>query len=362
MAQQTTLTYWLAASVLVAGVLQVLCLLPSLRASGFHLRWVKAFWTPGVKHMLKLSVPVALGAGVLQISVLMDKAITAALQQYSNHDTMVTQMTLMGHAVRYPMEVGAVSRLDMAQSLYQFPLGVFAIALATAIFPGLSADAMDKDRQRFKASLNHGIDATLFEGLAASVGLIIVREPATRLLLRHGFVTMHDADLIARSLSFYAAGIWAFSLLQILNRAFYAMHDTRTPLVMSVFNIVINLAVELPLVWTHLGESGMAVGTLVSFALQALITLWVLDRRLGGLELRRHLGVAMKMTAACALMWGACWGLEHTPVYPGGFTRLVWAGQLVMLMAVGAGVYLGACAAMGVSLKALTPKGGGKFE
>ena len=72
------------------------------------------------------------------------------------------------------------------------------------------------------------------EGLPASVGLILVAEPAVRLLFQHGQITAHDADLIARSVCFYAGAIWAFSLLQIINRAYYALHDTITPLVLSI--------------------------------------------------------------------------------------------------------------------------------
>jgi putative peptidoglycan lipid II flippase len=298
-----------------------------------------------------------MSAAVLQISVVMDKGISASLSQYTQDGATVTHTSVFGYEMRYPMEEGAVARLNEAQFLYQFPLGVFAIALATAIFPALSADALEKNPQRFKAALKQGIDATLFEGLAASVGLIIVRYPAVRLLFRHGYVTAHDANLMALSLGFYAAGIWAFSLLQILNRGYYALHDTRTPLVMSVVNIALNLVVELPLVWTNLGEAGMAVGTFVSFAVQALVTLWMLDRRVGGLNLRDHALSALKMGVACALMWAACWGVEQLPIYPNAATRTAWAVQLLVLMGVGAGVYLGACKAMGISLaKTMRPR------
>src|SRR3712207_2305553 len=123
------------------------------------------------------------------------------------------------------MEMGAPARLNLAQFLYQFPLGVFAIALATAIFPSLSSDALDRDREKFHSVLRTGIEATLWEGIPATVGLILVSGPAIRLLFQHGQITGHDADLIRSSLLFYAGGIWAFSLLQIVNRAYYALHD-----------------------------------------------------------------------------------------------------------------------------------------
>src|SRR5207302_9022232 len=115
---------------------------------------------------------------------------------------------LFGHVLRRPMEVGATARLNWAQILYQFPLGVFAIALATAIFPGLSSDALERDRTAFKRVLRQGIEATMFEGLAASIGLIIVALPAAKLLFQHGDLTPHDSQLIARSVVFYSSAIW----------------------------------------------------------------------------------------------------------------------------------------------------------
>ncbi len=358
-AKQTALAYWLSGFVLVAGILQVMVLLPALRDVGFRLRWVRHFWTPLVKRMLLMTVPVALGAGVLQLSVLMDKGISLLLAEGIGRDgKLIRQFEVLGQVIRLPMHLGAAARLNWAQFLYQFPLGVFAIALATAIFPSLSADALDRDRTRFKEVMRLGIEATLFEGIAATLGLIIVRYPAVQLLFQHGDVTALDTQLIARSLLFYASAIWAFSLLQIINRAYYALHDTRTPLVMSIVNIVINLVVELPLIWNPwLGESAMAVGTCVSFAVQAVIMLWMLDRRIGGMELRRIAPAVLKMLLAGGLMVLACWGVRASPIYPGGSGKWVWAAQLMLLISVGAGVYLITCALTGVSvLEHLLPK------
>ena len=119
-----------------------------------------------------------------------------------------------------------------------------------------------------------------------------------------------------------------------------------TPLVMSIVNIGLNLVVELPLIW-WLGESGMAVGTLVSFAVQAAVMLWMLDRKVGGLDLRRTLAPVAKMAAATAVMGVACWAVMRSPAYPRGDGRAAWAGQLVLLLGVGATSYLAACAALG---------------
>lgn len=359
-ALQTTLGYWLSFFVLVAGAMQALILFPSLRAVGFRFQPVLHVWTPTIRRMLKLTVPVAVGAGVLQLSVLLDKGISVVLMQGKDASgQVVTHFNAFGHTIRFPMENGAPARLNLAQFLYQFPLGVFAIALATALFPNLSAVAMDKDRSHFKAVLRQGIEATLFEGFAASAGLILIREPAVRLLFQHGQIGPHNADLIAKSVLFYAAAIWAFSLQQILNRGYYAVHDTVTPLVMSIVTLAVNLAVELPLVWTNLGEAGMAVGTLASFAAQAIVMLFMLDRRVAGLGLRELVVPVLKMLTATGLMILACIAVQHSPGYPHGNSRVAWAAQLIVLMGVGAAVYLGTCALMGVdTLTHFIPKRG----
>ncbi len=350
-ALQTTLAYSLGFFVLVAGVLQVLILVPSLRAVGFRFQPVLHFWTPTVRRMLKLTIPVALGAGVLQLSVLLDKGISMALMRgVGRAGQVIDHFIFLGHRIAYPMELGAPARLNLAQFLYQFPLGVFAIALATAIFPGLSADALENDRDRFRSILRKGIEATLLEGLPASIGLILVREPAVRLLFQHGQITAHDADLISRSVLFYSAAIWAFSLQQIINRAYYSLHDMTTPLVMSIVTLVVNLMVEIPLLWTPLAESGMAAGTLVSFALQAVVMLYMLDRRIGGLGLSSSVAPILKMLVATLIMTLACWALRHSPLYPQGNTRFTWAAQMLLVIATGALVYLTACATLGIGV------------
>src|SRR5580704_1401192 len=199
---QIRLAYWLSGFVLIAGVVQIAMLLPALRRIGFRFMWVGNFWTPAVKKLLTLSIPVALSAGVLQISVLADKGITLFLTAGKNP---AEKLQLFHHAWNYPLSIGAAARLNWAQMLYQFPLGVFATAVATAIFPSLSIDAHDKDGEKFKRVLRQGILFTLFEGLPASVGLILVRYPTVRLVFQHGSFKPQDTQWVAMSVVFYSA-------------------------------------------------------------------------------------------------------------------------------------------------------------
>ncbi len=348
-ALQITLAYWLAIGVLVAGVLQVAVLWPALRAIGFRFNLRIAFWTPAARQMLKLAAPLAIAAGVLQLSVVIDEFIGWAFMQGIKDGAAVESFSLLGHTFRYPLALGAPRRIDLAQLLYQFPLGVFATALATAIFPKLSADAMEPGRESFKRTLRQGIEAALWEGLPASVGLMLVCEPITKLLFQHGNTTAADAALIARSAFYFAGGIWAFSLLLVINRAYYALHDTVTPLWASVLNIVLNIAVELPLMW-WMGESAIALGTMVSFIVQAIVTLYLLDRKLGGLGTGQLAKTVGKMLIATLGMGFVGWAITFVPIYPRAETREAWIVQLALQVGLAMVVYLSLCQLLGVNL------------
>lgn len=338
--------YVLAVAVLISGVFQLLWLIPSLLRTGFRFRPVTHFFTPQVRQMLRLTGPVALSAGVLQISTMSDKGITFFLSASRTS----THFHFLGHLVRYPMEAGALARLNWAQYLYQFPLSIFATAVATVIFPRLSASALAENRDPFKYTLRRGIEAILFIGLPASIGLMVVAHPAAALIFQHGDFHPHDTDLVARSTMLYAAAIWAFSLQQIINRAYYSIHDTKTPLYWGIINLLINTAVEVPLLWTGLTESGMAAGTLVSFAVQSLAMLFLLNRRIGGLRLGKLLAPVSKMLFAAAAMLAACLAVQHLSVYPHHQGRIAWAEQLFILMTLGIAVYLGICQLLGISI------------
>ena len=327
-------TIWIAIAVLVSGVLQALLLWPSLRAVGFALDPRAGLLTPATRRMLALSLPVALSAGVLQVSVLLDKGIAFFLAAAPGTEP----------AGWFPMAAGAAARLNWAQFLYQFPLGVFAIAIATAIFPTLSRDAAENNgrNDKFRNGLRKGVEAALFIGLPASAGLMLVATDATRVLFERGEFTPFDTKLVAMSVLVYSAAVWAFSVQQIINRAYYALQDTRTPLVWSGINLGLNLVIEIPLIWLlprPWGEVGMAAGTLVSFSIQAVLMLWLLSKRTGGLGLRRSVGPIAVMLLATGLMTAACLLARLLPIWPAGTTTTPAAARLLLTMLLGGGVY-----------------------
>ncbi|MEN0021465.1 MAG: lipid II flippase MurJ, partial [Planctomycetota bacterium] len=279
------------------------------------------------KQVLRRFGPVMIGMGALQINTLADTAIAM-------WPVWVGPM-IFGTA--YPLDVASNSVLGFTQRLYQFPLGVFGIAVATAVFPML-ARAADREAD-FADTLRRGLRLSLFIGLPASVGLIAVRHDLTAVIYG-GPASAFSDDGLARSAAVllgYATAVWAYSLNQVLARAFYARGDTATPMRISLVMVAINLAAGLSLMWP-LGEAGLAWATAIAACLQFVLLAWLVRHKLG-VRIIEAGSVRTIATAAVgsALVAVTVWGLGLAFGPPQS-----WATQLVRLVActaAGAGAY-----------------------
>jgi len=183
----------------------------------------------------------------------------------------------LGYA--YPLDDHANAILSFTQRLYQFPLGVFGIAVATAVFPLLARNADEPDR--FLATLARGLRLSFFIGLPATVGLILIRHELTFVMYSGGrsAFSSNGSSRAAFVLLGYAPGIWAYSLNHVLTRAFYASGDMRSPMRVGILMVLVNLALNLTLIWFW-QEAGLAISTSVSACLQLVILSIVLRRHL----------------------------------------------------------------------------------
>ncbi len=253
-----------AGAVVAAGVVQVAWELLALRQANVlislrrRLRLadashaVKRAWSALMKQWLVMLFALA----VFQINTLMD-ALIAMFFSGAPGETMM----LFGRTVRTPMETGAVAVISAASRLYEFPLGVFAIAVATAIFPAL-ANAAD-DRDRLSALLRQGLRLTVYIGLPASIGLCLVGHPLARTIYYGvGAIEADDARRVAWVLLGYAPAVWAYSMNHVLTRTFYAREDAITPARVAAGMVGLNLALNLLLIWP-LGAAGLALSTAV---------------------------------------------------------------------------------------------------
>ena len=283
-------------------------------------------------------LPMLLGLGVFQVNTLLDGLLAFGLSAPADAPDAV--LRLLGFEAAYPIRTGGVTTLTLAQRLYQFPLGVFGIAIATAIFPRLSAHAGDP--AAFSRTLRRGVWMSLAIGVPATVGLLAVRLPLARVVFERGAFDAADAAAVARVLAGYASAVWAYMLMHLWTRSFYAHDDAATPLKVAVAAVGLNLGLNLTLIWP-LGAAGLAWSTAASATAQAGVLAWILRRRGwlqagpaadAGLPARLPAAV-LGGTAAMAAALGVTGLLAPAALLSGPGVL----AQLVLLVLVGAAAY-----------------------
>jgi putative peptidoglycan lipid II flippase len=285
--------YWVALAVLLAGMVQVAQMLPSLYRSGVELRWLLSARDPAIREIIVSMLPMMLGLSAVQLNTYMDTQIAWWLSP-DGHNKL-THFFLFGWQVRTPMDSGAVGMLSVAQRLYMLPVGVFGVSMATAIFPQMSRAAACGDQSELKRLLVSGLGKTLFISIPASVGMVLVCKPL--------ITVIYTADGLERSSAaamWFCAGIWAFEAQMVILRMYYAQADRITPVKVAVSMVGLNFSLNLVLVW-FLQEGGIALSTTFCAALQCVILLTILRKRMGRLglgALRRPLLLGLLATVA----------------------------------------------------------------
>ena len=292
--------YVLAGSVLVAGVLQLGMQLPVLRALGFRFDYNWAGSRAAIGRIVRAMGPMVLGLAITQINTIADSLIAWGLAATPGGPERIDWL---GGTVRYPMQQGAAAAIYYGERLYQFPLGILGLAVATAIFPLLSRHAARGDHRRLGADMTLGLRLVLFLGFPAGVGLIMLAEPLARLLFERGEFTPHDTARTARMIATYASGVWAYCALPVLVRGYYALGDRMTPVRVGLVVVGLNLAMNVMLIWP-LAEAGLAVATAVSAAVQASLLAVLFSRRKSPLDWP-ILGATTARTALATLVMAA---------------------------------------------------------
>ena len=254
--------FFIASAVVAAGLIQISIQIPPLRAAGISIRPQWKIRSDAFKKIVIMMGPMILGLTVTQINTLADDIIALSFSNDQGN----------------PLGWGSVSYLYYSQRLYQFPLGVLGISLATAIFPVMSSDAARKDYQALCKTISQGIKGAVFVALPATAGLIMVSRPLVSVIFEHGEFTASDTSIVSWTLCFYSLGLCGYFAQQIVTRAFYAMQDSKMPAITAVAAVVVNVVLNLILIWS-LGTGGLALSTAVCSYLQVIVLLFVLRRR-----------------------------------------------------------------------------------
>ena len=323
----------LAFGVLVAGVAQLAFLLPFLASLRLlvvpRLKWAHE----GVRRIARLILPAVFGASVAQINIQIDTLIASFL---------VT---------------GSISWLYFSDRIVEFPLGVFGIALATAVLPSLSARHAMREPEAFSRTLDWALRWVVTIGVPAAVGLAVLSAPIVTTLFHYGVFDDHDVGMTSLSLVAYSTGLVGFIFVKVLAPGFFARQDTRTPVRIAVVallaNVVLNLALVLPL-----RHAGLALATSLAAYLNAALLFRELRRSgvyrpMPGWRAIWFRTLVASFTMAAALWWFA--GED-------GFWReaAVWERALHLAAAVlgGALLYVSAQWALGFRPRDLLGSGG----
>lgn len=287
--------FFVAVAVLAAGLAQIAIQLPPLRSAGVS---ISIGWQIHSKSFIKiitLMAPMILGLTVTQINTLADDLIAWWL---SSSPEKGISFALLGKIIAYPLQRGSVSHLYYAQRLYQLPLGVFGISLATAIFPVMSTSAAKKDFAALAKTVSQGLRSAIFIAIPATIGLVAIAKPLISLCFQHGRFTSTDTNMVVWTLLFYALGLSGFFGQQVLTRAFYAMQNPTTPMKSALVAVFVNIILNLTLIWL-LGTAGLAASTAACSYLQVAILTTALRRRLDPAILN-GLGKTLVKTLAAA--------------------------------------------------------------
>ena len=321
----------LAMGVTLAGVVQLLFQLPSLRALKLTPRPVWDTKDKGVKKILMLMVPALFGVSVSQINLLFDTVLASLLPD------------------------GSVAWLYYSDRLTELPLGVFAIAIATVILPTLSALNTRAEPEEFSQTLAWAMRNVLLIAVPATVALWLLAEPILATLFQYGAFTDRDVEMAAASLRAYTVGLGGFMLIKVLAPGYYARQDMKTPvkigIIAMVSNMVLNVLFVFPLMWYfEMGHVGLALATSVSAWINA--GLLYLGLRRGGISLTGvfEAKFVARLVVAVSLM-GIAVSMMSPAVSLWLTADLSWrVGQMTLLVFVGMASFAMVLAVLGFKL------------
>ncbi len=260
----------LAAGTLIGGILQLIVQTPSLRRSGFHFRFNFRWNDPDVRNILLLTLPAVIAASALQVNIL----INSSFASYMGNE--------------------AVTWLNSAFRLMQFPIGVFGVAIATITLPVISRIAATKNQSEFGPTLGYALRLAVFLTMPAAVGLWFFAEPIIKVIYEHGKFNTHDSMQTALALKFYALGLMGYACIKVIAPSFYAMNRKWTPMFVSFFTIGINIILNCFFIFKlKMGHGGLALSTTLAATLNFL-TLYFLMGRLHNLHTRAFLDNLLK--------------------------------------------------------------------
>jgi putative peptidoglycan lipid II flippase len=289
-----------------------------LQREGFAFHWVSPWKNESVRHVVRQMIPGVIGVAAFQINVVLTSSFA------------------------FWVGDNIVKSFDYAVRLMELPQGVFGISLATYLLPTLSGLAAEKKYAEFRSTLGQGLGYLMFINLLASVLLLALAEPIVRLLFERGRFDEAATMRASLALMCLAPGLVAFSTVNILARAFYALGDTRTPMKISVFCLAVNAIIAAILIWRFRNAASLATANTLSAFINVGLLFYALRRKLTRLEVAGLVRQFPSVLGAAILAGVVAWCLGHLWEAHFGHADLVHkAGAAFVPMLGAALVYFG---------------------
>ncbi|MDR5710179.1 MAG: murein biosynthesis integral membrane protein MurJ [Armatimonadota bacterium] len=299
---------------------QFLVQLPAARRAGFRFRISLGLRHPAVREVVQLALPAMLGLAVVELNAYVDRVFASFLRPNGT--------------------VNAVAVLDYAYEVVQAPVGFFAISIATALFPTLSRQAGEGEFAALGRTISLGLRAALWCAAPVAALYLAVPEVLVRVLFERFAFTPQATAAVSGAVAAYGAGLVSVSCYVVLTRAYYALHDMRTPLRVGACMIPLNALLDwlLMQVWGHVG---IALATSVVSTLNAGVLWWLLRRRLETLEPDRVWRTALRAAVGAAAVGLVAWGVMGILKDALGSGLVGETVRLAAALGTAGGVYLG---------------------
>ncbi len=270
---------------LLGGLLQLLIQLPTLKKVGFRFKPQLNLRDPGLIRILWLMLPATIGLSATQINIFVNTNFASSCME------------------------GSVSWLNYAFRMVQLPIGVFGVAFSIAAMPVLAKHAAKKDLAGLKQTFSSSLVMVFSLTIPATFGLILLAQPIIRLIFEHGAFTAIDTLNTAQALTCYAYGLFAYSAVKIMVPVFYALHDTKYPVIGSFIAVAANIII-ITLTIDEFSFQAIALSTSCSMGINFLFLGCVLYRKLTGFSLA-YLGLGtLKIVLASVVMGSGVVGLK----------------------------------------------------
>lgn len=290
-AHTTFAVYAATVGVVLGAILQVGAQIPGVLKERMHYTFAFDWKHPGVRQIARQMLPRVFNATMLYFSTFVDRGLILLLA--------VTPLVSNGQ--------GLITQYYQALQLVLLPLGIFGMAVSTAAFPTMAENVTLGRLDRVRTIIEDTLRTILFMSLPASVGLIVLGLPIIQVLLQHGAFGLDSAMSTAVPLAFFALGLAGLASVEILTRSFYAFRDSKTPVIVSIAQFFLKILLSLILLniikWGPSWKLGsLAFATSVAGLLEAAVLLWLLQKKIGMLGLRKLAGFTGRVLLASLAM------------------------------------------------------------